>query len=123
MPVSLDNIATQLDRVENLLLSRQSGWRTVSEAAKYICVSRRTIQRYLKEGTLKSHLTPSGIIRINQNDIDAWVMFGVPFRKLTRPQKDQLRELCRWLENLCPKELIVIRFVVNNPQKYCHQVW
>jgi len=67
----------------------------MTEAAEYIEVSYRTLQRYIKDGNLKSYVTPSGIIRINQNDIDAWVMFGKSFKKLTRPQKEQLRELCQ----------------------------
>jgi len=73
----------------------KSPWRTMTEAAEYIEVSYRTLQRYIKDGNLKSYVTPSGIIRINQNDIDAWVMFGKSFKKLTRPQKEQLRELCQ----------------------------
>ncbi|MBC8554751.1 MAG: excisionase family DNA-binding protein [Candidatus Marinimicrobia bacterium] len=75
--------------------SGRSVWRTVTEAAEYIGVSTRTIQRYIIESNLQAFTTPSGVIRLNQNDIDAWVMFGLSYRKLTRPQKEQLQELCR----------------------------
>jgi len=88
-------IIEKLDRIQILLIKHQSPWRTVSEAADYMGVSYRTMQRYIKKGILNSHIAPSGIIRINQNDIDAWLMFGRAFRKLTRPQKEQLRELCQ----------------------------
>jgi len=95
MTVILENIMTQLDRLESLLARTQSPWRTITEAAEYIGVSRRTVQRYIKDGTLQAHVAPSGIIRINQKNLEGWVMFGRPYRKLTRPQKEQLNELCR----------------------------
>jgi len=94
-PKTIEQIYDKLSRLEVLIVGNQTRWRTVSQAAEYIGVSRRTIQRYIKDSSLHSYVTPSGIIRINQNDIDAWVMFGRAFKKLTRPQKEQLIEVCR----------------------------
>lgn len=91
----LDQILAKLVRLDMLINRRQSPWRTVSEVAKQLGVTERTVRRYYDWGKLKSHKTLSGSIRINQNDIDAWIMFKRPFRKLTRPQKEQLKELCR----------------------------
>jgi len=94
-PNTYDQILNKFNDLESLLIRNQSPWRTINEAADYIGVSRRTVQRYIKDGTLQAHVAPSGMIRINQNNLDGWVMFGRPYRKLTRPQKEQLSELCR----------------------------
>lgn len=92
---TIRQVNDKLDRLEALITRNQSPWRTVPEVAKQLGITDRTVRRYYKSGKLKSHKTPSGSIRLNQNDVDAWMMFGRSYRKLTRPQKDQLRELCR----------------------------
>jgi len=94
-PKTIDQIYVKLVQLEALIVGNQSPWRTVTEAADYIGVSRRTIQRYLSNCILQSHKTPAGSIRLNKRDLDSWILFSKPHRKLTRPQKEQLNELCR----------------------------
>lgn len=41
---------------------------TVREAAEFLCVSYRTVQRYLSEGRI-SYIKPAGRVLINEQDL------------------------------------------------------
>ena len=66
-------------------------WLTIQEASNYIGRSQRTIYRYLSSGNLKGYQNAlRGKWIINVKDLDAFVMFGIPHSKLTRPQKEKV---------------------------------
>tara|TARA_B110000196_G_C21000087_1_gene592522 strand:- start:369 stop:599 length:231 start_codon:yes stop_codon:yes gene_type:complete len=63
-------------------------WLTVQEASTYLKRSPRQVLRYIEEGWLKGYQpTFRGKWLFDIKDLDAFVMYKLPYRKLTRPQK------------------------------------
>lgn len=84
----LDQIMNRLTTIETHLVRKVTRWISVEEAAKYLAVSSRTIRRYLEKGVVPLHKLPTGSVRIDRNDLDSLVLYGRPYRKLTRPQRE-----------------------------------
>jgi len=83
-------ILDYLKRIESRQIGKISPWYSIHEASSYLSVSERSIRRYIKDGKIKSYHTPTGGIRLHKNDMDSFIMFGKPYKKLTRPQKEQI---------------------------------
>ena len=67
-------------------------WMNLSEAAKYLSRCNRQILRYVEEGDLKGYQRSyRGKWLFDIKDLDAFVMYKLPYRKLTRPQKKSIR--------------------------------
>ena len=84
----LDQILARLTTIETHLIRKVRRWISVEEAANYLAVSSRTIRRYLEKGVVPLHKLPTGLVRIDRCDLDSLVLYGRPYRKLTRPQKE-----------------------------------
>lgn len=70
----------------------KSPWLTISESAMYLKYSERHLRRLITKGNLKYSKLPNGGVRIHKSDLDSYVLFGLPFKKLTTPQKDSIYE-------------------------------
>ena len=58
-------------------VSEGAHWLTPSQAAEYISVTRTTIHRWIKGGTLKGYPLPTGGgYRIRRSDLDALLEHG-----------------------------------------------
>ena len=69
-------------------------WFSLSEAAKYLSRCNRQVLRYVEEGDLKGYQrTYRGKWLFDIKDLDAFVMYKLPYRKLTRPQKAEINVL------------------------------
>ena len=69
-------------------------WLNLSEAAKYLSRCNRQILRYVEEGDLKGYQRSyRGKWLFDIKDLDAFVMYKLPYRKLTRPQKAEINVL------------------------------
>ena len=69
-------------------------WFSLSEAAKYLIRCNRQVLRYVEEGDLKGYQrTYRGKWLFDIKDLDAFVMYKLPYRKLTRPQKADINVL------------------------------
>ena len=89
---SLDAVIECLNRIESRQIKNNSPWFDVSNASEYLKVSDRSIRRYISKGKIKSYQTPTGGVRLHQSDLDSFVMYGKPYKKLTRPQKESIKE-------------------------------
>jgi excisionase family DNA binding protein len=68
-------------------------WFTIKESAAYLTTSTRSLYRYISDPV--EPLTHSYIgkqLRIHKSDLDSWLWHKKPYHKLTRPQKDAIRE-------------------------------
>ena len=88
----IDQILNSLSSIESKLMQGTSRWLTVNETADYLKLSTRSIRRYLKDGIIPQHQLPTGTIRIERRDLDCLVLYGIPYRKLTRPQRKVIKE-------------------------------
>ncbi len=90
-----EQIISQLNRIEKHIFRDISPWLTIREAALYMKKSDRSIRRMISSGNLKSNKLLEGGHRLNRRDLDAYILFGKPFNKLTRPQKEEVMEATR----------------------------
>ena len=88
----LKTIVESLIRIESKQIKDDSPWFAVNDGADYLKCSPRSLRRYIQDGKIKSYHTPTGGVRLHRSDLDAFVMFGKPYKKLTRPQKEQINE-------------------------------
>ena len=88
----LDQILNSLSSIESLLYRKMTRWMTVNEAADYLKLSARSIRRYLDKGLIPEHQLSTGTIRIERKDLDSLVIYGCPFRRLSRQQKKSIME-------------------------------
>ena len=68
-------------------------WFNIKESAEYLVTSTRSIYRFINhpvEPLIHNYIGKQ--IRIHKSDLDAWLWFKKPYDKLTRPQKDTIRE-------------------------------
>lgn len=70
----------------------KSTWLSINEAAFYLRYSSRHLRRLIKQNKIKHYKLTTGGIRFHRSDLDAFIMFGTYFRKLTRPQKQIIFE-------------------------------
>lgn len=84
----LDKIIENLNRIERIAFDVRSPWFTVSEAAKYIKLSDRTLRRWIASGILKTYRLPEGGHRIKRRDLDGITLFNKHYDKLTSQQKN-----------------------------------
>ena len=63
-------------------------WLTINGAASYLKYSTRHLRRLISQRKVKYYKLPTGGIRFHRSDLDAFIIFGTSFNKLTRPQKD-----------------------------------
>ena len=69
-------------------------WLNLLEAAQYLSRCNRQVLRYVEEGDLKGYQrTYRGKWLFDIKDLDAFVMYKLPYRKLTRPQKAEINVL------------------------------
>jgi hypothetical protein len=69
-------------------------WLNLSEASKYLSRCNRQVIRYVEEGTLKGYQKSyQGKWLFDIKDLDAFVMYKLPYRKLTKPQKEEINVL------------------------------
>ena len=83
----IDQILNSLSSIESKLMQRTSRWMTINEAASYLKLSTRSIRRYLNRGLIPQHRLTTGTIRIERKDLDSMVIYGCPYRRLTRHQR------------------------------------
>lgn len=86
----LDQILHTLSSIESLLSSKTTRWMTVNEAADYLKLSARSIRRYLDKNLIPQHQLSTGTIRIERKDLDSLVIYGCPYRRLSRQQKKSI---------------------------------
>ncbi len=67
-----------------------SPWLSVRTGATYLGYSERHLRRIIYSGKLKVYKMLTGGIRIHRSDLDAFIMYGKPYNKLTRPQKENI---------------------------------
>ena len=68
----------------------KSPWLTIGEAAMYLKYSERHVRRLIARGNIKYSKLPNGGVRIHKYDLDSYILFGLPFKKLTTPQKESI---------------------------------
>ena len=70
-------------------------WLTIQEASTYLNRCTRQIHRYINDGRLKGYQTGGYHCKwlFDVRDLDAFVMYKLPYRKLTRPQKAEINVL------------------------------
>ncbi len=51
-----------------------SPWMTITEAAEYLKLNRRTLQNYIYRGLIPVCISPSNTKRFLKNDLDKWMM-------------------------------------------------
>lgn len=71
---------------------KTSPWYSVRAGADYLQYSNRHCRRLISYGQLKAYKLPNGGLRLHKSDLDAFVVFGKPFNKLTTPQKEIINE-------------------------------
>ena len=86
----MNEILEYLKRIESRQIGEISPWYSVNGAADYLKVSDRSLRRYIKAGQIKSYKTPTQGVRLHRSDLESFIMFGKPFNKLTRPQKESI---------------------------------
>ena len=67
-------------------------WLSINEAASYLRYSTRHLRRLISQRKIKHYKLPTGGIRLHRSDLDAFIIFGSSFSKLTRPQKQIIYE-------------------------------
>ncbi len=70
----------------------KSVWLSINEAASYLRYSTRHLRRLISQRKIKHYKLPTGGIRFHRSDLDAFIIFGSSFNKLTRPQKQVIYE-------------------------------
>ena len=69
--------------------SRSMIWLNKTEAAQYFRVSTRTITRYSKcPVSPLPHSFIGNQMRFHKKDLDAWILFKKPYKKLMRHQQE-----------------------------------
>ena len=70
-------------------------WLTIQEASTYLNRCTRQIHRYINDGILKGYQTGGYHCKwlFDVRALDAFVMYKLPYRKLTRPQKAEINVL------------------------------
>ena len=69
--------------------SRSMIWLNKTEAAQYFRVSTRTIARYSKcPANPLPHSFIGNQMRFHKKDLDAWILFKKPYKKLMRHQQE-----------------------------------
>lgn len=63
-------------------------WLSINEAASYLRYSPRHLRRLIAQRKIKHHKLTTGGIRFHRSDLDAFIIFGTSFNRLTRPQKE-----------------------------------
>lgn len=63
-------------------------WLSINEAASYLRYSPRHLRRIMSQRKIKYYKLPTSGIRFHRSDLDAFIIFGISFNKLTRPQKE-----------------------------------
>jgi excisionase family DNA binding protein len=87
-------IENRLDRIEKLItgLYRPSPWLNgIPEVSKYLGFGRTKTVEIINNGLIKSYRVGRTIM-VKKIDVDAAVMFGKSFQKLTRPQKAVVKD-------------------------------
>ena len=72
---------------------KRSPWLSVKESADYLRLSQRHVRRLISRGLIKSSKQIGIGIRLNQNEINSYLVFGLPYDKLTRPQKKKVKDV------------------------------
>ena len=68
-------------------------WFTIKDAAKYLSTSTRTLYRYINDPIRPlTHIYFGKQLRIHKSDLDAYLWYKKPYRKLTRVQKSEIKE-------------------------------
>ena len=68
-------------------------WYTLNEASQYLSRCGRQVIRYVEDSRLKGYQSGyRGRWLFDIKDLDAFVMFQLPYKKLTKPQKRTLKE-------------------------------
>lgn len=81
-------IIDRLDRIEEKLNSAASPVVKIQGAATYLDCSPRTVSRLIDTKQLPSVKRPKLGTRIKKLDLAAFLEFGIPYLKLTRPQRE-----------------------------------
>ncbi len=81
-----------IDSIREEIASQNGPWVSIREACRYLDVSRSTLNRWISGGKLSCHKV-DGVIRIHHRDLDSLIVFGKPYRKLLKKQRDRIREL------------------------------
>jgi excisionase family DNA binding protein len=69
---------------------RPSPWYSVKESSQYLKFSERHLRRLIATSKIKSYKMPGGGRRLHISDLDSYVMFGLPYNKLTRQQRESI---------------------------------
>ena len=92
----IQQIKTTLERIERILSSNQSPWKTIPEAADYLRVSVSTVRRICENGKLQfKPLSPDKMrskILIHINWLDKYIMFNSTGR-LNSLQRSEIKAL------------------------------
>ena len=65
-------------------------WLSINEAALYLRYSTRHLRRLISQNKIIHYKLSTGGVRFHQSDLDAFIIFGTSFKKLTRPQKESI---------------------------------
>ena len=69
---------------------------TVAGVAQRLRISQRQVRRLISQQKIKVFRRDGIGVRIHRSDCDAFLVYGKAFEKLTRPQKEYIREVnCR----------------------------
>ena len=69
-----------------------SPWLTFSESCDYLKVGKTKLRQLLTYGRI-SYCRLDGQIRIRSTDLDAFLLYNKPFRKLTKNQKRNIQDI------------------------------
>lgn len=75
------------------LVRSQSPWLTLKEGSKHLGISERGLRGLIAKGRIRYCKRQGVGCRLHRSDLDAYLLFEKPYRKLTRPQKVELKEL------------------------------
>ena len=68
-------------------------WYTLKEASEYLSRCGRQIIRYVEDSRLKGYQSGyRGRWLFDIKDLDSFVMFQLPYKRLTKPQKRTLKD-------------------------------
>jgi|AP59_1055472.scaffolds.fasta_scaffold264340_1 excisionase family DNA binding protein len=67
-------------------------WYSVKEAARFLGVGVRTIHRLIKSDNPIPYCRIGKQIRFNISDLEAWMFFKKPYRRLSKRERNQLKD-------------------------------
>ena len=87
----LDGLADAVAALKKQTVRDASPWLTFSESCDYLKAGKTKLRQLLNDGRIR-YCRLDGQIRIRRVDLDAFLLYNKPLRKLTKAQKGDIQQ-------------------------------